>query len=78
MRFLLLILHGLLSVALPLALPAADTTTSTTVEQPQSTAVWITRTGKRYHRESCRYANIKSSLGEARQRGLTPCKVCNP
>lgn len=48
------------------------------VADPSAIVVFITNTGKRYHRESCRYAKIKSNLKEAKARGLTPCQVCNP
>jgi micrococcal nuclease len=48
------------------------------VPDPGAQEVWITRTGERYHRGSCRYAKIRSTLREAQAKGLTPCKVCNP
>jgi DNA-entry nuclease len=61
---------------------AADAPTkppaSSPAEQTKATEVWITSTGKKYHRASCRYAKIKSTLEQAQARGLTPCKVCNP
>lgn len=42
--------------------------------------VYITRTGKKYHRAGCRY--LKSSeevtLSDAQGRGLTPCSACRP
>jgi len=43
--------------------------------------VHITKTGHRYHRAGCRYlrqSDYKVSLKEAKERGLTPCKVCDP
>ena len=45
------------------------------------TAVYVTKTGEKYHRSSCRYlsrSKIKTTLGEAKRRGYTPCKVCKP
>ena len=42
--------------------------------------VYITRTGKKYHRGSCsylRYSKIPLSLVEAK-RGYSPCSVCDP
>ncbi len=42
--------------------------------------VYITRTGKKYHRGSCsylRYSKIPISLTEAK-RGYSPCSVCEP
>jgi len=49
--------------------------------QPTSKIVYITRTGEKYHRESCRYLNqskISIELNEAIKRGYTPCSVCKP
>jgi len=51
-------------------------------QQPQAEkVVYITKTGKKYHRLSCRYLRkscIPISLTEAKRRGYTPCKVCKP
>jgi hypothetical protein len=74
----LLALVALLAFALPQALPAADAPAQPTVEQQRAKEVWITRTGQRYHRATCQHAKIQSTLGEALDRGLTPCKVCKP
>ncbi len=43
--------------------------------------VYITRTGKKYHRGTCRYlrrSKIEISLLDAVERGYTPCSVCKP
>ncbi|NDI76970.1 hypothetical protein DYH56_03340 [Psychrilyobacter piezotolerans] len=42
--------------------------------------VYVTKSGKKYHRESCRYnKNTRAmSVGEAKDRGLEACKVCKP
>ena len=42
--------------------------------------VYITYTGKRYHKDGCRYlkSRIPSTISEATSKGLTPCKVCRP
>lgn len=43
-------------------------------------SVYITRTGKKYHRAGCRYlskSKISIPLQEAKQ-WYTPCSVCNP
>lgn len=42
--------------------------------------VFATRSGSKYHRESCRHAigATPMSLAEAKARGLTPCGVCKP
>jgi len=43
--------------------------------------VYVTRTGKKYHRENCRYlgsSKIPMSLKDAQAKGYMPCKVCHP
>lgn len=54
--------------------------TVTTKGSASSTArtVYVTRTGKRYHYDShCNGGTyIKSTLAEAKKRGLTPCNKC--
>lgn len=52
---------------------------SASVTTPQETMVWISETGRKYHRNSgC--SNMKSptqvTKSEAEARGLTPCKKC--
>jgi len=50
-------------------------------EISEDTIVYITRTGKKYHRGDCRYlsrSKIPITLKEAIQRGYTPCSVCAP
>lgn len=42
---------------------------------------YITKTGDRYHRKGCRYlakSCIGIIVGEAKEKGYTPCKVCKP
>jgi endonuclease YncB( thermonuclease family)/methylphosphotriester-DNA--protein-cysteine methyltransferase len=49
--------------------------------QEQDITVYITDTGKKYHRDGCRYLKKSKhaiSLKEARERGYEPCKVCKP
>lgn len=48
--------------------------------EAEAQTVFVTKTGKKYHRESCRYAKTgwASSLVEAKKRGLTACLVCKP
>ncbi|MGB0587873.1 MAG: thermonuclease family protein [Limisphaerales bacterium] len=46
-----------------------------------NTQVFITATGKKYHREGCRSlakSKFASTLAKAKSAGLGPCKVCNP
>jgi len=47
----------------------------------QETTVYITKSGSKYHRASCRYlskSKIPISLKDAKERGYSPCKVCKP
>ncbi len=51
------------------------------VDTSASVTVYITRTGKKYHRDSCSYlrrSKIRISLKDACARGYTPCSRCNP
>ncbi len=56
-----------------------------TTEQPsdknQNDIVYITKTGRKYHRAGCRYLSksaIPIERKEAIARGYTPCSVCKP
>lgn len=51
-----------------------------TVKNSTSNTVYITKTGKKYHRSSCRTlkSRIKTTLKQAKSDGYTACKVCNP
>ncbi|MDR7131648.1 hypothetical protein J2X69_004012 [Algoriphagus sp. 4150] len=48
--------------------------------QLQAQTVFITKTGARFHKESCRYAKTgwASDLAAAKKKGLTACLVCKP
>jgi hypothetical protein len=49
--------------------------------KPEEDIVFITRTGIRYHRGSCRHlrkSKLPMDVGEAKADGYTPCKVCKP
>jgi hypothetical protein len=49
--------------------------------QAFSQTVYITKTGKKYHVQTCRYLNRSSipiSLADARAAGYTPCSICDP
>ncbi|WPR76017.1 hypothetical protein [Algoriphagus sp. NG3] len=48
--------------------------------QLQAQTVYITKTGARFHKESCRYAKTgwASDLTAAKKKGLTACLVCKP
>ena len=42
--------------------------------------VFITRTGKKYHLNGCKWlkSKIPSTVADASAKGLKPCKVCKP
>jgi len=67
------------------SLPACGTNKSNNStnqsSQQQEETVYITRTGEKYHRDSCRYLKKSKKsikLSKARNQGYTPCKVCKP
>lgn len=48
---------------------------------PGDTVVFIAKSGTKYHRQDCRYLSSGGeaiTLSVAKQRGYSPCKVCNP
>ncbi len=49
-----------------------------TQHENDSEIVYITNTGEKYHKSDCGYlkSSIPISLGEARQKGYTPCSRC--
>ena len=66
-------IDGLTDAPIAQKLPVLD-------EQPQAEAVYVTRTGKKYHRGSCsslRRSKIPISLAEAKL-GYGACSRCNP
>nr|DAT45845.1 MAG TPA: DNA methyl phosphotriester repair domain protein [Caudoviricetes sp.] len=57
------------------------TQTASAYPSVKETTVYITETGTKYHRWSCRYLKdscIEISLTNATSRGYTACSVCNP
>ena len=44
------------------------------------TYVYVTKSGEKYHRGTCRYAENAEAitLSDAIDKGSTPCSVCNP
>jgi len=49
--------------------------------QPLTEVVYVTKTGKKFHKSSCRYlksSKIKTTKAEAKEAGYTACKVCKP
>ena len=50
-------------------------------QQPKEQIVYVTRTGKKYHRDGCRHlvrSRLPITLREAKQHKYAPCKVCKP
>jgi len=48
---------------------------------PGVTTVYVTKSGKKYHRSQCQFlatSKIPISLTQAKKRGFTPCKICKP
>jgi len=45
-----------------------------------SQTVYVTKNGKKYHTENCRYNknSLAISLPDASNRGYEPCSICNP
>lgn len=46
-----------------------------------SAKVYLTRTGKKFHRAGCRYlsfSQVESTRQDAEKRGMTACSVCRP
>ena len=76
-----LVLFAAIVLVAPVQHIRAQSPTVQLAEDPQSVTVYITRTGKKYHRDGCRYlsqSKIKTTLKEAKPNGYTPCKVCHP
>ncbi|MBB6328872.1 hypothetical protein FHS59_004531 [Algoriphagus iocasae] len=48
--------------------------------QLQAQTVYVTKTGAKYHKSTCRYAKTgwPATLTEAKKRGPTTCLVCKP
>lgn len=80
-------------VATPIATPIAPTPqpqpVSRPVQQyqepveqvPRTQTVYITNTGKKYHRAGCRslgQSSISISLADAQAQGYEPCGICHP
>jgi hypothetical protein len=81
MRRLLASFILFLGLLCPLALPVAAQQSTAAQQDPQTQTVYITRTGKKYHRDGCRYlaaSKIPISLKDAKTKGYTACKVCHP
>jgi len=77
----LLIALALLTASVPVLLAQSSQPTSQQTDQKKDVTVYITRTGKKYHRAGCsslRSSSIPISLKDAKAKGYTPCKICKP
>ncbi len=48
---------------------------------PGITTVYVTKSGKKYHRAQCQFlakSKISINVAQAKKRGFTPCKICKP
>ena len=71
----------------PIATPTTPVTAPVVTPAPipkqtnQSTTVYGTRTGSKYHLDGCRSlskSKIQMSLSDAKSSGLTACSICKP
>ena len=81
MRRLIPLLLAFLMLGAVFAVPPAQQPTPQRQTQTKEQTVYITKTGKKYHRATCRYlsrSKIPISLKDAKANGYTPCSVCKP
>jgi hypothetical protein len=81
MRRLLAALTLCISFLCPAALPVVAQRWTVAQQNSQTQTVYITRSGKKYHSDGCRYlagSKIAISLKDAKAKGYTACKVCHP
>jgi competence protein ComEC len=82
MRRLFAVLTLCLALLCPVVVPPVASQPATQAQQdPKALTVYVTRTGKRYHRDGCRYlaaSKIPISLKDAKAKGYTACKGCRP
>jgi hypothetical protein len=63
-----------LSIVIP---PPVNYHSSPIIVQAKTTTVYITPTGKKYHKKKCGNGTYtKATLEKAKKAGLTPCKKC--
>ena len=56
-----------------------STSNSTTMQNKNSTIVYVTKTGEKYHKSRCSYlrnSKIQINLSDAKSQGYTPCSRC--
>lgn len=61
----------------PIPLPVQNSPVTVEASTKKSITVYVTRTGKKYHKRKCGNGTYyKSTLEKAENAGLTPCKKC--
>lgn len=78
---LLVVLVGLLALLAGGCAPPPGAAPGTAATPELGPTVYMTRTGRRYHRDGCpnvRQGAVAVPLSEAQRLGLTPCPVCKP
>jgi len=73
----LLFLSFLAGPVFPVSTHTVDVVAVEAVQQ----VVYVTKTGKKYHKNNCRYlrqSKIKTTLSKAQESGYSACKVCKP
>jgi hypothetical protein len=81
MRRLLSLILALFMLGAAVAAVVAQAPTPPQQRQTKEQTVYITKTGRKYHRATCRYlskSKIPTSLKDAKANGYTPCSVCRP
>jgi len=79
LRRTLLFIASIFLLSIPSIAPAPISRASETAVQQRECVVYVTRTGERYHRESCGYLRRSSrpmSRSDAIAAGYTPCHRC--
>ena len=80
MRRLIPLILAFLMLGAVFAIPPVPQPTQQQTQTKEQT-VYATKTGKKYHRATCRYlskSKIPISLRDAKAQGLTACSVCKP
>lgn len=78
-QFIFLLLF--LSFSLTPTFSAIEKTEPIVLSETINEIVYITNTGKKYHKSGCQYlkkSKIQRSKSKARNAGYTACKVCKP
>ena len=68
---------GLSPESVPTAKPATKPETGSKADVDGGITVYVTKSGSKYHMESCRWGNIPLPLSDARER-YSPCARCAP